>query len=234
MSALVLVIDDETDLLATLEYNLQNDGYRTRVARTAGEGLALANREPTPDLVLLDVMLPDRSGVEVCRELKGGARTREIPVVMLTARGEEIDRVVGFEMGADDYVTKPFSVRELLLRIRAVLRRTQSDRPERLTIEFGQLRIDGAAHRCFVDGVEAKLTALEFRLLTTLVERKGRVQSRDVLLNDVWGLSSELTTRTVDTHMKRLRQKLGNAGRYIETIRGVGYRFREAASEVEG
>jgi two-component system phosphate regulon response regulator PhoB len=150
---------------------------------------------------------------------------------MLTAKGEEIDRVVGFEIGADDYVVKPYSVRELTLRVRAILRRTRTGESEGERIEFGRLRVDVSAHRTWVDDEEVSLTALEFKLLTTLLERRGRVQTREVLLTDVWGFSAEVTTRTVDTHVKRLRQKLGPAGRYIETLRGVGYRFR---SEPDG
>jgi two-component system phosphate regulon response regulator PhoB len=201
---------------------------------TGREALQLARMTPHPDLVLLDLMLPDLTGGDVCRQLKADAETRDIPVIMVTAKGEEIDRVVGFEVGADDYVVKPFSVRELLLRVRAVLRRTQTSHPLSETDElvFGRLRIDRAGHRCWVDGNEITPTALEFKLLITLLERRGRVQTRDVLLADVWGIEADVTTRTVDTHVKRLRQKLGPAGQYIETLRGVGYRFVSQPAEV--
>jgi two-component system phosphate regulon response regulator PhoB len=172
-------------------------------------------------------MLPDISGTDVCRRLRLSEKTRAVPVLMLTARTDEIDRVVGFEVGADDYVVKPFSTRELLLRVKAILRRMQPVEP---TAEgersFGRLRLDAAAHRVWVDGEEVTLTALEFRLLSTFLARKGRVQTRDMLLSDVWGIEADITTRTVDTHVKRLREKLGPAGVYVETIRGVGYRFR--------
>jgi two-component system phosphate regulon response regulator PhoB len=222
----ILIVEDERDLLATIEYNLQREGFDTRAATTGELALKLAEQEPRPDLVLLDVMLPDQSGTEVCRRLKQSDALRRIPVVMVTARGEEIDRVVGFEVGADDYVVKPFSVRELMLRVKAVLRRAQpvADIAQEETT-FGRLRIDPGAHRVFVDGVEVVLTALEFRLLATFLARRGRVQSREVLLADVWGIEAEITTRTVDTHVKRLREKIGVCGAYVETLRGVGYRF---------
>jgi two-component system phosphate regulon response regulator PhoB len=227
MPDLVLIVEDERDLLTALDYNLRREGYRTRTASNGREALALAAGPETPDLVLLDLMLPDLPGTEVCRQLRAHEATRRTPIVMLTAKTDEVDRVVGFEVGADDYVAKPFSVRELMLRVRAVLRRARpdpSDEPVGL-VEHGRLRLDVPAHRAFVDGEEIVLTALEFRLLRTLLERRGRVQSRETLLIDVWGMSPEVTTRTVDTHVKRLRQKLGAAGAYVETLRGVGYRL---------
>lgn len=233
--AIVLIIEDEADLVATLEYKLAGEGHTVRTAATGRSGLEAAWRDPTVDLVLLDLMLPDLPGTEVCRQLRAHERTRHTPIVMMTARGEEIDRVVGFEVGADDYVVKPFSVREMMLRVRAVLRRAQPEPPAEgagaaaadATLVAGPLRVDRAAHRVEVDGQEVALTALEFRLLTTLLERRGRVQSRETLLSDVWGYTADVTTRTVDTHIKRLRSKLGDqVGAYIETLRGVGYRFR--------
>jgi two-component system phosphate regulon response regulator PhoB len=236
MAHTILIVEDEHDLLATLEYNLQREGFETRGAGTGEEALKLALKEPRPDLVLLDVMLPDMSGTEVCRRLKQSDATRDIPVVMVTARGEEIDRVVGFEVGADDYVVKPFSVRELLLRVRAILRRATTrvadDTAPAGEVTFGVLTLDPVAHRCFVSGQEVQLTALEFRLLSTFLARRGRVQSREVLLSDVWGIDADITTRTVDTHVKRLREKLGVAGSYVETLRGVGYRFRARPEDV--
>ncbi len=233
MSSVVLIIEDEPDLVRTLEYNLQREGYQTRSALDGRTGLSKARALPHPDVLLLDLMLPDMTGRDVCRELKGDDDTRYIPIIMVTAKGEEIDRVVGFEMGADDYVVKPFSVRELMLRVRAVLRRAQEGAATEPPGEvvFGRLRVDGAAHRCWVDDEEIVPTALEFKLLTTLLERKGRVQSRDRLLADVWGIHADVTTRTVDTHVKRLRQKLGEAGSYIRTLRGVGYRFCDQPDE---
>ncbi|MES1172419.1 MAG: response regulator [Bacteroidota bacterium] len=228
--ARILVVEDEADLRQVLAYNLRDAGHEVLMASEGREGLALAAEQP-PDLVLLDLMLPDISGLEVCRALKSGERTRDVPVIMVTARGEEIDRVVGFELGADDYVVKPFSIRELLLRLRAVLRRGAVPAEERVAdaptrVQFGGLVIDAGAHRVWVEGTEVPLTPLEFRLLCTLYERRNRVQSRGVLLDDVWGASQENMTRTIDTHVKRLREKLGPiVGAYVETVRGVGYRF---------
>jgi two-component system phosphate regulon response regulator PhoB len=228
--ARVLVIEDEADLREVLDYNLSKEGHRVHLVSTGAEGLRVA-RELHPDLILLDLMLPDMSGTAVCKSLKKEQAMRDTRVIMVTAKGEEIDRVVGFELGADDYVVKPFSVRELLLRVGAVLRR--KDGPPSDLIEFGGLRIDPAAHRVWVDGIEVSLTSLEFKLLLTLYERKNRVQTRSVLLNDIWGIEADITTRTVDTHVKRLREKLRSVGRYIETVRGVGYRFTEAPVEEE-
>jgi len=224
--ARILVIEDEADIRQVLEYNLKSAGHEVIEAARGLDGLRLL-REREPDLVLLDLMLPDMLGTEVCRTIKDNPATRTLPVVMLTARGEEIDRVVGFEIGADDYITKPFSVRELVLRIRAVLRRREVPVSEGPNIEFGNLRIDRAAHRVWVEGEEVELTALEFRLLVTLYERRNRVQSRGALLDEVWGLDTKISTRTVDAHVKRLREKMGAARDYLETVRGVGYRFAE-------
>ncbi len=223
--ALILVVEDEQDLQQVLAYNLKAAGHEVLLAGRGDDGLSLARRK-RPDLVLLDLMLPDMSGKEVCKTLKHDAATSRLPVVMLTARGEEIDRVLGFELGADDYVVKPFSVRELLLRIEAVLRRGKAPEPVAATT-FGLLRIDRDAHRVWVEEEEVQLTALELKLLVALFDAKNRVLSRTVLLDGVWGIEADITTRTVDTHIKRLRQKLGKAGDYVETIRGVGYRFAE-------
>jgi two-component system, OmpR family, phosphate regulon response regulator PhoB len=197
---------------------------------TARDGLRHA-RERRPDLVLLDLMLPDGSGTELCKTLRQDAATRGVRVVMLTAKGEEIDRVIGFELGADDYIVKPFSVRELLLRVQAVLRRVSTGESGETT-QFGVLRVDRGAHRVWVGGQEVELTALEFKLLLTLHDRRNRVQTRDALLSDVWKIDADVTTRTVDTHVKRLREKLGAAGIYVQTVRGVGYRFAESPDEV--
>ena len=224
----VLLVDDERDLLSVLDFNLRAAGFETILA-TSGEQALLHLRRRVPDLVLLDVMLPDLSGTEICRAIKADPRTKHVPVVMLTARGEEVDRVVGFELGADDYVTKPFSVRELVLRLKAILRRRGAGgrTPERPPDAIGPIRVDLEAHRAFVDGAEIQLTPLEFKLLTTFMARLGRVQSREQLLEDVWEMSSELETRTVDTHVKRLREKLGSGRDLLETVRGVGYRLVE-------
>ena len=236
MRGLILVVDDEVDLASTLEYNLDREGYEVRVAHTGESALEQALEEPIPDLILLDLMLPDISGTEICRRLRENERMRDVAIIMLTAKGEEIDRVVGFEVGADDYVVKPFSVRELMLRVRALLRRSQRGERDESSevVAFGRLRVDREAHRAWVDGDEIKLTALEFRLLLAFVSRRGRVQSRDALLSDVWGIQAEVTTRTVDTHVKRLREKLGPAAGYIETLRGVGYRFRDRPNDDDG
>ncbi|PRP97376.1 response regulator [Enhygromyxa salina] len=227
MPTTILIVEDEQDLLDTLEFNLQREGYATRRAASGRAGLEAAALDPPPDLVLLDLMLPDLPGTEVCRQLRASERTRPVPVIMLTARGDELDRVVGFEVGADDYVTKPFSVRELLLRVRAILRRVRAPAEEPSRLQNGALELDISSHRVWVHEEEVRLTALEFRLLATLLSRAGRVQTRDTLLADVWGMHAGLTTRTVDTHVTRLRKKLGDVGRYIETLRGVGYRFRD-------
>jgi two-component system, OmpR family, phosphate regulon response regulator PhoB len=220
----VLLVDDERDLLSLLDFNLRAAGFETLLATTGEQALAHLRRR-VPDLVLLDVMLPDVSGTELCRQVKSDPRTRHVPVVMLTAKGEEVDRVVGFEIGADDYVTKPFSVRELILRLKAVLRRGAGRALERPPEAVGPIRVDLEAHRVFVDAAEIQLTPLEFKLLTTFMARLGRVQSREQLLEDVWEMSSEVETRTVDTHVKRLREKLGSGRDLLETVRGVGYRL---------
>jgi two-component system phosphate regulon response regulator PhoB len=230
--ARILVIEDETDIQQVLDYNLREKGHKVYIASSGEEGLKIA-KEKRPDLVLLDLMLPGIPGTEVCKALKADAATKQTQVVMLTAKGEEIDRVVGFELGADDYVVKPFSVRELLLRVQAILRRSQGEQEAAERIEFGALRVDREAHRVWANETELELTALEFKLLVTLYDRRNRVQTRSALLSDVWGIDADITTRTVDTHVKRLREKLGAAGDYIETVRGVGYRFTdrpEAAS----
>ncbi len=229
MAPIILLVDDEVDLTDALGWTLRKEGFVVRTASNGVEALAQAQREPLPGLVLLDVMLPDLSGIEVCRRLKAEPATAGMPVIMLTARGEELDRVMGFEVGVDDYVVKPFSARELLLRIRAVLRRNGAEslaevRP--ITV-FGSLRIDREAHRVWVGEVEVELTAMELRLLDALFQRRGRVQSRDQLVESVWGDVGMVTERAVDTQVKRLRSKLGEAGDYIETLRGVGYRFAE-------
>jgi two-component system, OmpR family, phosphate regulon response regulator PhoB len=233
---LILIVEDERDLAQTLAFTLEREGYQSRVAYDGASALELSKERP--DLVLLDLMLPDMSGTEVCRRLRQQEATRHTPIIMVTARGEEIDRVVGFEVGADDYVVKPYSLRELSLRVRAVLQRSRGrgEEPdvaqaEVSELEFGALRIDPDAHQVFFQGDEIVLTALEFKLLATFMERRGRVQTREVLLQDVWGIQANVMTRTVDTHVKRLREKLGGAGVYIETLRGVGYRFKNYPDE---
>jgi two-component system phosphate regulon response regulator PhoB len=222
----ILIVEDEPDLRELVLHHVQSAGLTAMATGSGVEALRMAAQQP-PDLVLLDLMLPDLQGVEVCKRLRADAATATVPIIMLTARTSETDRVAGFEAGADDYVSKPFSTRELMLRIRAVLRRrvkpdTQSDD----TLAAGGVEVDQARHLVKVGGEEVKLTALEFRLLATLIQRRGRVQTRQVLLQDVWDMNPDLQTRTVDTHVKRLRERLGPAGDCIETVRGVGYCFR--------
>jgi two-component system phosphate regulon response regulator PhoB len=222
--ARILVIEDEKDIRDVLQYNLRQAGHEVVLADRGDDGLRLAKTQ-RPDLVLLDLMLPGMTGNEVCNALKRDVGLAVIPVIMITARTDEVDRVVGFELGAEDYIVKPFSVREVMLRVQALLRRA-AVRPEADTvIEHGRLRVDKEAHRAWVEGKEIELTALEFKLLVTFFERRNRVQTRAKLLDDVWGITADITTRTVDTHVKRLREKLGPVGDAIETVRGVGYRF---------
>jgi len=225
MSQKILIIEDEPDIRKTLEYNISREGYHVVSASSLLEAKSQIELESF-SLILLDLMLPDGSGLDLCREIKSDKEKSSIPIIILTAKDDEVDKVVGFELGADDYVTKPFSVRELILRMKAVLKRGEkkSDNVE-VQRQFGQLSIDTESHEVFVDNNEITLTALEFKLLCQLVDRRGRVQSRDQLLSDVWGYSAEVTTRTVDTHIKRLREKLGSMGKYVQTIRGVGYKF---------
>ncbi|HEV8198933.1 MAG TPA: response regulator [Candidatus Polarisedimenticolia bacterium] len=229
MSQTILVVDDEKDIVDLMRYNLVQAGFRVVSAFDGQQALDLARRE-RPDLVVLDLMLPTLPGTEVARLLRQEEKTRSIPIVMLTARGSEVDRIVGFELGADDYVVKPFSPRELVLRVQAILRRDVRDEGEE-KITFDPLVIDLAAHVVRLKGREVGLTATEFKLLHRLARRPGRAFSRDQLLSDVWGYSGDLETRTVDTHMKRLRAKLGIVGSWIETVRGHGYRFRPEGYE---
>ena len=225
--ARILVVEDEQDLASLLEYNLKIDGHEVDVARTGAAGIA-RHKTFKPELVLLDLMLPDIAGTEVARLIRE-TEGRRTPIIMVTARGEETDRVKGLELGADDYVVKPFSVKELLLRIKAVLRRHSEEPAGQATVTAslgaGDIALDAERHEVRVKGEPVALTALEFRLLKTFLERPGRVQTRETLLSDVWGIDADITTRTVDTHIKRLREKLGPAGDIVETIRGVGYKL---------
>jgi len=225
MSQKILIIEDEPDIRKTLEYNISREGYKVVSASSLSEGKEQINSSDF-SLILLDLMLPDGSGLDLCREIKSDKDKSSTPIIILTAKDDEVDKVVGFELGADDYVTKPFSVRELILRIKAILKRGESkNETVEVQRQFGELTMDIDSHEVFVNSEQIILTALEFRLLRQLVDRRGRVQSRDQLLSDVWGYSSEVTTRTVDTHIKRLREKLGTMGKYVQTIRGVGYKF---------
>ena len=220
----VFIVEDEPDLRDTLKYNLENEGLSVE-AFSNGEDFLSSVDKNKPNLVILDLMLPGLSGLDVCRKLRSNDNYDGIGIVMLTAKSEEIDRIVGFELGADDYVTKPFSVRELILRVKVLLKKRTDDGANEQKLEFGPILMNLDAHEVSINGKVVNLTALEFKLLKHLLKRKGRVQTRDQLLGDVWGYSSEVTTRTVDTHIKRLREKLGEPGDLIQTIRGVGYRF---------
>ena len=223
MTKKVFIVEDEPDLRDTLQYNFENEGFKVK-SFPNGESFLETIKNDKPHLVILDLMLPGISGLDVCRDLRMNEVNENVAVVMLTAKSEEIDRIVGFELGADDYVTKPFSVRELILRVKVLLKKRSDDIDQNL-LEFGPIAMNLDAHDVSVEGKNILLTALEFKLLKHLLKRKGRVQTRDQLLGDVWGYSSEVTTRTVDTHIKRLREKLGKPGELIQTIRGVGYRF---------
>jgi two-component system phosphate regulon response regulator PhoB len=224
MKPKILVVDDEPDALELIQYNLKAAGFDVVTAADGEEALKKA-RSSQPSLVILDVMLPEVDGLEVCKTLRRDPATSAVPIIMLTAKAAEIDRVLGLELGADDYVTKPFSPRELILRVKSLLRRRTPAEPEAENFEFADLKIDIPRHEVLVDGKRIDLTATEFKLLTVLAERRGRVQSRDALLRDVWEYDNFIDTRTVDTHMRRLRDKLGEAARYLDTVRGVGYRF---------
>jgi phosphate regulon transcriptional regulator PhoB len=222
----ILIIEDEADVVDMLALNLRKaGGFTISTAADGAEGLRKA-REESPALIILDLMLPKMPGLEVCKILKNDPATKRIPIIMLTAKVEEIDRIVGLEFGADDYVTKPFSPREIILRIKAIMRRGAGDTvDEKMTI--GAITVDPARHHVTVAGKVVRLTSVEFKLLAMLMKRRGRVQARDRLLNEVWGYESIIDTRTVDTHVRRLRKKLGKAADAIETVRGFGYRLRE-------
>jgi len=224
----ILLIEDEPDIAEVLQYNLEKEGFAVETARRGDSGLEAVRRE-APDLILLDLMLPGMDGLELTRLLKRDGATARVPIVMLTARGEEVDRIVGLELGADDYISKPFSPREVVLRVKAVLRRKNqepapSDREPDLAV--GGIQLDIAGHQLRIRGEEIPLTATEFRLLRLLMERAGRVQTRGQLLTDVWGYAEDIDSRTVDTHIRRLRRKLGPEADRIETVIGVGYRLR--------
>jgi two-component system phosphate regulon response regulator PhoB len=222
----ILVVDDEADVLDMLVINLRAGGFNVIAVEDATTALAKARSE-APSLIILDLMLPKMSGLEICKVLKSEVDTRHIPIIMLTAKAEEVDKIVGLELGADDYVTKPFSPRELLLRVNRSLRRGKDKKPGTERLSIGELVLDHDRHQVTVKSEPVELTATEFKLLALLMDRRGRVQGRDRLLNDVWGYESVIDTRTVDTHVRRLREKLGSLASYIETVRGIGYRIGE-------
>ncbi|MGC3958991.1 MAG: response regulator transcription factor [Verrucomicrobiota bacterium] len=226
MKQKILVVDDESEAVELVEFNLKQAGFEVMSAADGEEAVKKAKAN-LPALVVLDLMLPEIDGLEVCKLLRRDSATAKIPILMLTAKAAEIDRVLGLEIGADDYVTKPFSPRELVLRIKKILDRGQTKPESRETMRYGDLQIDIPKHCATWKGKPFDLTATEFKLLTILAQRAGRVQSRDTLLRDVWEYDSMIDTRTVDTHMRRLREKLGGASKYLDTVRGVGYRFME-------
>ena len=228
----ILVIEDEEDLNQTLSFNLENEGYKVTSALKGSEALKILENASPPDLVILDLMLPDMPGLDICRHIRSKDNLKNISVIIVTAKGEEVDRVVGFELGADDYIVKPYSVRELMLRIQAQLRRNDSsevteENSEEGNISFKDLLIDNSKHKVFLSDKKISLTAKEYTLLKYLLTKADKVQTRDILLDKVWGYDNSVTTRTVDTHVKRLRSKLGKYGKNIETIRGVGYIFNK-------
>ncbi len=222
----VLIIEDDKHLSKLIQYNFEKSGFQCFVTESAEDGLTYLDHHWV-DLILLDVMLPEMDGFEFCKTIKQNQKQSGIPVIMLTAKSDEIDRIVGFELGIDDFVPKPFSIRELILRAKAVLKRGKADQEEAEILSIDQLMIDIPRHRVTVAGQEITLTHIEFKLLLTLLQRKGKVQTRDTLLDDVWNIEADVTTRTVDTHIRHLRQKLGSMEKRIETVRGLGYRFSE-------
>ncbi len=228
MSKKILIIEDDTDILNLIDWHLQSEGYTTIKEINGSEGLEAAIKE-RPDLVILDLMLPGMDGLEICKTLKRNEATESMPVIMLTAKGEEVDRVVGFEIGADDYMVKPFSPRELILRIRAIFRRTDKEEKKSAMLRHEDLEIDPERYQASIGNTSLQLTVTEFNLLLELIRNKGRVRTRDQLLDRVWGYQFDGYARTVDTHIRRLRQKLGPYSDDIETVRGLGYRFKESS-----
>ena len=221
----ILVVEDEPDTAELLELHLQNEGYRVTVAADGEQALSKLHKL-MPDMVILDLMIPEIDGLEVCKFIRKDPATESLPVMMCTAKTSEIDKILGLEQGADDYVTKPFSPRELVLRVKNLLRRTETNQVQNENrLEIGEIRIDKSSHDVYVGDVEIDLTATEYKLLVLLTDRIGRVQSREVLLRDVWGYEPNIDTRTVDTHMQRLRTKLLTSSKHIVTVRGFGYKF---------
>ncbi|MFH1904870.1 MAG: response regulator transcription factor [bacterium] len=222
----ILTVEDDKHISKLVKYNLEKAGFQCTVTITGEEALEILDKEPV-DLIILDIMLPEMDGLQVCKQIKQDKKLSAVPIIMLTAKGEEVDRIVGFELGADDYVVKPFSPRELVLRVKAILKRRKYPEAAKDILDAGKLIVDITRHKVTVDKKEIELTLMEFKLMVTLMQRKGKVQSRDKLLEDIWDIATDVTTRTIDTHIKRLRQKLGKAGKFIETVRGIGYRFSE-------
>ncbi|MDD5311182.1 MAG: response regulator transcription factor [Candidatus Omnitrophica bacterium] len=222
----ILIVEDDKNISKLIKFNLEKEGFDAFAVPNGEEALEHLKRF-FPDLIILDIMLPKINGFDVCRSIKQDPKLKNIPVIMVTAKGEEVDRVVGLELGADDYIVKPFSPRELVLRVKAILKRGKPETTQKNIINAGDLVIDIEKHKVTVKKKEVELTPMEFKLLATLAERQGRVQSREQLLTDVWDIATDVDTRTIDTHIKRLREKLGKAGELLETVRGLGYRCRE-------
>lgn len=226
----ILVVEDDKNISKLVKYNLQKAGFDCETTITGEDALHILDKQAF-DLIILDIMLPKMDGLQACKEIKKDNQLSGVPVIMLTAKGEEVDRIVGFELGADDYIVKPFSPRELVLRVKAILNRGKPKESVKDKLSAGPVKVDVPRCEVSVNDKKIKLTAMEFKLLTTLIQKKGRVQSRDALLDEVWNLEADVTTRTVDTHVKRLRQKLGRAGKIIQTVRGHGYKLDDSASD---
>ena len=226
----ILLVEDEPDLLQTLAFNFENEGYKVAKALDGKEAMKFLEDDDSISLVILDLMLPDMSGLDICRHIRAADNLKDILVIMVTAKGEEVDRVVGFEVGADDYVVKPYSVRELLLRVGGMLKRSSKEKQsnDKDLVEYEDLKIDNNKHKVYLSDEKISLTLKEFKLLKHLLLKADKVQSRDNLLEKVWGYNNDVTTRTVDTHIKRLRSKIGKYGDKIETIRGEGYLFNKS------
>jgi two-component system, OmpR family, phosphate regulon response regulator PhoB len=228
----ILIIDDEPDVADLVAYHLRAKGYHAETVTNPNVGVGTV-RSFLPDLVILDIMMPDLNGIQICRILRADPRLKHIPIIFLTARSEEADRISGFETGCDDYICKPFSIKELILRIQSILRRTSENAADSVKrLQVGNIILDADRHEVTVLGRQIELTATEFKLLRLLMERRGRVQTREHLLINVWNYETEIETRTVDTHIRRVREKLGAESEWIETIRGVGYRMAERKAEV--
>ena len=226
MGERILIVEDDKHISKLVKFNLEKANYECTIAATGEKALGILDNQPA-DLIILDIMLPGMDGFEICRTIKEKDRLKNIPIIMLTAKGEEVDRIVGLELGADDYIIKPFSPRELVLRVKAILKRGKAEEVKKDILAAGDIIVSISKHKVTVKGRAIGLTQMEFRLLVTLMERRGRVQSRERLLSDVWDMDTSVDTRTIDTHVKRLREKLGKSGGLIETVRSFGYKFKE-------
>ncbi|MCM8760567.1 MAG: response regulator transcription factor [Candidatus Omnitrophica bacterium] len=226
MKAHILIVEDDKNISKLVKFNLEKAGYECAVAASGEKAIEMLDAENF-DLMILDIMLPGMDGYELCRTVREKERLKDIPLIMLTAKGEEGDRIVGLELGADDYIVKPFSPRELVLRVKAILKRGKVESVKKDILKADDITVDIPKHKVIVKNKLIELTQMEFKLLTTLIERRGRVQTRENLLSDVWQMDSDIDTRTIDTHIKRLREKLGRSGDLIETVRGLGYKFKE-------